>query len=77
MEVTRFQKASTELTVTEKALPAVCELGEPVFPLEDPGAAASPGRSNCILANVPALIVMVALVLGVMLPLVVLETVAD
>ena len=42
----RFQVASTALTVTLNAVPAVCALGVPVFPLALPGAAVSPGSST-------------------------------
>jgi len=48
----RFQFASTALTVTLKATPALCALGVPVFPV--PGTALSPGTSNCNFANGPA-----------------------
>ena len=37
VELTGFQFASTELTVTVKALPAACELGAPVLPDAVPG----------------------------------------
>ncbi len=42
----RFQFASTALTVTLKAVPALCALGVPVLPLAVPGAAVSPGTSS-------------------------------
>ena len=46
VELTRFQLASTALTVTLKAVPAVCGSGVPVLPLAVPGAAVSPGTSS-------------------------------
>src|SRR5438128_1154706 len=49
--LTKFQFASTALTVTLKAVPALCALGVPVLPLAVPGAAVSPGTSNCSLAK--------------------------
>ena len=42
----KFQFASTALTVTMKAVPAVWAIGVPVLPLALPGAAVSPGRST-------------------------------
>ena len=42
---TKFQLASTALTLTVKALPAVCAEGAPVLPLAVPGAAVSPGAA--------------------------------
>src|SRR5207249_247428 len=53
--VATFQFASTALTVTLNAVPAVWALGVPVLPFVVPGAAVSPGTSNCSLANAPAL----------------------
>src|SRR5204862_6087406 len=50
-----FQFASTALTVTLKAVPAVWPLGVPVLPLEVPGAALSPGARSCNLLNAAAL----------------------
>src|SRR6516165_535113 len=67
----KFQFESTAFTVTLKAVPAVCATGVPVLPLTLPGAAVSPGVSNCSLANEPALIVMVGLELAVLVPSVV------
>ena len=52
---TTFQLASTALTVTLNAVPAVWARGVPVLPLAVPGAAVSPGTSNCSLANAPEL----------------------
>src|SRR5204863_10198617 len=43
MVLTRFQFASTALTVTLKAVPAVRAVGVPVFPRLEPGEAVSPG----------------------------------
>src|ERR1041385_6191829 len=48
---TTFQFASTALTVTLKAAPAVCDMGDPVLPLAVPGAAVSPGTSSCSFAK--------------------------
>src|SRR3989442_87148 len=45
MLVTRFQKASTALTVALKAAPAVWALGVPVLPMALPGTALSPGTN--------------------------------
>src|SRR6266851_3945223 len=64
----RFQLASTALTVTLKAVPAVWADALPVLPLAVPGAAPSPGTNNCNLANAPAVTVMEELVLAVLLP---------
>src|SRR5437588_797310 len=69
--LTRFQFASAALTVTMKALPAVCAAGVPVLPVAVPGAAVSPGASSCNLANAPALTVIGGLVLTGLLPSVV------
>jgi hypothetical protein len=54
VELTVFQFASTALTVTENAVPAVCADGAPVLPVELPGEAVSPGAINCNLVKVPA-----------------------
>ena len=48
--LTRFQLASTALTVTVTGEPAVCVVGVPVLPLTVPGAAVSPGIKTCSLA---------------------------
>src|SRR5207245_1462925 len=61
---TRFQFASTALTVTLKAVPAVWAAGEPVLPAALPGAAVSPGAKICNLVNGPALTVREGLVLA-------------
>src|SRR5262245_50377095 len=66
--LTRFQLASTERTVTLKAVPAVWALGEPLLPLVVPGTALSPGTSSWSLANAPELIVIEELVLAVFVP---------
>src|SRR5690349_5762271 len=44
--LTRFQKASTALTVTAKLVAAVWPAGVPVLPLAVAGAAVSPGTSS-------------------------------
>src|SRR5262245_26380110 len=64
--LTGFQFASTALTVTLNAVPAVCAVGEPVLPVLLPGDAVSPGTRSCSLVNAPALTVMAGLVLAVM-----------
>src|SRR5882672_6324974 len=58
--LTRFQKASTALTVTPKLTPASWALGVPVLPLALPGAALSPGTSNCNWAKAAGLTTMLA-----------------
>ena len=45
-DVTRFQLASTALTVTLTGAPAVTPVGVPVLPVTVPGAAVSPGSST-------------------------------
>src|ERR1051326_6705253 len=65
---TTFQFTSTALTVTLKAVPAIWLVGVPVLPLAVPGAAVSPGTSNCNFANAPALMVIEGVVLAVLLP---------
>src|SRR5438132_6058634 len=52
--LTTFQLASTALTVTLKAVPAVRAVAVPVLPVAVPGAAVSPGTGNCNLTNAPA-----------------------
>src|SRR6266852_5098753 len=64
--VSKFQLASTALTVTLKAVPAVCAMAAPVLPVELPGAAVSPGARTCSLANAPAFTAIAGLVLAVM-----------
>ena len=63
--MTRFQFASTALTVTVNAMPAVRALGAPVLPVALPGDAVSPGTNNCSFANAPAFTVTLGLVLAV------------
>ena len=65
-----FQLASTPLTITLKAVPAVRAVGVPVLPVAEPGAAVSPGINSCNLAKAPTLTVTDALVFGVIPPLV-------
>ena len=64
--LTRFQLASTALTVTLKAVQAVCALGAPLLPVPFPGAAVSPGANNCNFAKGPAPTVIEELVLAVL-----------
>src|SRR6266581_4200886 len=66
--LTTFQLASTALTVTLKAVPAVRAVAVPVLPVAVPGAAVSPGTSNCNFTNAPAFTVIEGLVLAVLLP---------
>ena len=61
--LTTFQLASTALTVTLNAVPAVSAVGLPVLPVELPGDAVSPGTSSCSLANTAGLTGMAELVL--------------
>src|SRR5262245_12925816 len=68
MLLTRFQSASTDRTVTLKAVPAGCAVGVPVLPLAVPGAAVSPGTNSCSFTKFPALIVTAGLVLAVLVP---------
>src|SRR5439155_745692 len=65
---TMFQFASTALTITLKAAPAVCTVGVPVFPVAEPGAAVSPGASTCNFAKTPTLTVIEGLVFAVLVP---------
>src|ERR1051326_1460684 len=62
-----FQKSSTALTVIEKEVPEVSEVGVPVLPLAAPGDEVSPGTKSCSLVNAAAFTVTVALVLLVLL----------
>src|SRR6266542_831370 len=64
--VTRFQFASTALTVTLKAVPAFWAVGVPVLPVAVPGAAVSPGTSSCSFTKAPVLTVMEGLVLAIL-----------
>src|SRR5439155_14215583 len=66
--LTRFQFASTALTVALNGPAADCAPGVPVLPVAVPGAAASPGTSNWSVANAPAATVIAGLVLAVLLP---------
>jgi len=43
----RLKLASTALTVTVKAVAAVCGVGAPLLPVAAPGAALSPAASTC------------------------------
>ena len=49
--LTRFQFASTDRTVTLKAVPAGWAVGVPVLPVAVPGAAVSPGTNSCNFTN--------------------------
>ena len=49
--VTTFQKTSTALTVTLKAVNSVCALAVPVLPVAPPGEAVSPGTRSCNFAK--------------------------
>ena len=55
--LTRFQFASTALTVMLKALPAVRALGVPPLPEAVPGAAVSPGTRSWSFTNAAGLTV--------------------
>src|SRR5260370_30860090 len=63
-----FQFASTARMVTLKAEPADWTVGVPVLPLIVPGAALSPGTTNCNPTRPPALTGIAAVVLAVLLP---------
>ena len=67
-ELTMFQFASTAFTTRLKPVPAVWANGVPVLPIAVPGAAVSPGASNCSLANDPAPTLIGPLVLLPLLP---------
>ncbi len=69
-ELTTFQLASTALTVTLNAEPAVRADGVPVLPLAVPGAAVSPGSRICSFVNAAGLIVVDGLVSAVIEPFV-------
>ena len=69
VEVTRFQFASTALTVTLNDEPAVWAVGRAGLAGAVPGAAVSPGIRIWSFANAPALIVVDGLVLAVIAPL--------
>src|SRR5438093_3224887 len=68
-----FQFASTALTVTLNAVPAVCAAAVPVLPEPVPGAAVSPGASSCNFTKAPALTVIEGLVLAANVPAASLE----
>jgi hypothetical protein len=70
-DVTGFQFASTALTVTVKAEPAVRADGAPVLPVAVPGAALSPGMRIWSFVNAPGSIVVDGLVSAVIEPLLV------
>src|SRR5713226_9123999 len=63
--VVTFLFASTALTVTLKAVPAVSAVGVPVLPVLVPAAAVSPGNKSCNFVNTPAATGMGALLLVV------------
>src|SRR5437763_494869 len=69
--LTRFQLASTALTVAVNGVPAVWAMGVPVLPVAVPGAAVSPGSSSWSFAKAPVLTVKEGLVLAVLVPSVV------
>src|SRR5262245_51915033 len=56
--LTTFQKESTALTVIPKLTPTIWPLGVPLLPLAVPGAAVSPGTSNCNWAKAAGLTTM-------------------
>jgi hypothetical protein len=66
--LTKFQFASTALTVTINGVPAVCMAGVPVLPVVVPGAAVSPGTRSCNFVNAPTPTVIAGLVLAVFVP---------
>src|SRR5260370_2713811 len=66
--LTTFQFESTAFTVTLNAVPAVWASGVPVLPLVVPGAALSPGTSNCSFTNPAVFTGMDELVLAALVP---------
>jgi len=54
---TTFQLSSTALAVTSNGVSVFCAVAVPVLPVKVPGAADSPGTSNCSFANAPGLTV--------------------
>src|SRR6266404_5280745 len=60
--LTRFQLASTALTVTLNGVSDVSAVGVPVLPVEVPAEAVSPGTNSWSLANAPAFTVTPAVV---------------
>ena len=75
VEETRFQLASTALTVTLKCCPRSERTAAPVLPEAVPGAAVSPGSRIWSLLKAAALTVVAGLVLAVIAPLVTSEAV--
>src|SRR3989442_9954747 len=65
---TKFQVASTALTVALKGVPADCVDGVPLLPVGEPGTTVSPSAKICNFTNAPALTAIDALVLLVMAP---------
>src|SRR5439155_621789 len=63
--LSKFLFATTTMTVTLNAVP-LCAVGVPVLPVAVPGAAVSPGTSNCSFTKAPALTVIEGLVLAVL-----------
>ena len=57
-----FQLLSTALTVAMKLMPTFSAVGVPVLPVLVPGAAVSPGTSNCSFTNAPVLMLIAGLV---------------
>jgi hypothetical protein len=68
LALTRFQLASTALTVTLNAAPPFCADGVPVLPEGVPGAATSPGTRSCSFVNAPGSTVKLELAGPVMVP---------
>src|SRR5437763_15572033 len=66
--LTRFQFASTALTVMGKAVPTVWAAGVPVLPVALPGEAVSPGTSSSNFVNGPGFTGIAGLVLGLLVP---------
>ena len=62
--LTRFQTASTDRTMTLKAVPDAADEGVPVLPVGEPGAAVSPGTRSCNFTNAPVFTVMAGEVEG-------------
>src|SRR5260370_40837535 len=59
---TRFQLASTALTVTLNGVSAVSAVGVQVLPVVLPGEAVSPGTNSCSFVKAPAFTVTLAVV---------------
>src|SRR5262249_61892046 len=64
IEETRFQYGSAALTVTFKAVPAICGCGMPLLPLGVSGAEVSPGSRSCNLVNAAGLTAILVDVIG-------------